>query len=124
MQGLKKRKPVHAILRAKFSSSRLSVLVEHRQQPIVISGFKTPRKHSDAGDENHLLRRSKLLSPLAVPLQGNDLDVPAAPVRRVPVERHPLRVAAPVEVDIVVVHELESDNVQQHLCAAATTGDA
>ena len=91
---------------------------------MVISSFMTPRNRSDAGDENHLLRRSKLLSPLAVPLQGNDLDVPTAPLRRAPVERHPLRVAAPVGVDTVVVHELGSDNVRQHLCASVTTGVA
>ena len=62
-----------------------------------------------------------MLSPLAVPLQGSVLDVPAAPLRRIHVERLPLRVAAPVEVDTVVVHELGSDNVKQHLCAAVTT---
>ena len=62
-----------------------------------------------------------MLSPLAVPLQGSVFDAPAAPLRRIRVERLPLRVVAPVEVDTVAGHELGSDNVQQHLCAAVRT---
>ena len=61
------------------------------------------------------------VASVAMPLQGSVLDVAAAPLRRLLVERLPRRVAAPVEVDTVVIHELGSDNVQQHLYAAATT---